>query len=423
MKASYVKETINPSFPCKMEGYNEARFCFNQTAEQKAASKEGLRTAFGQRDDLFLDVLCIQANQLIVFYQLDICIIESEFAFYCKQQIMNAFPELTADQISMACSHTHNSPVVSHGMDGSLHPDKAYWKLISEKMISGLRQCLLNLKDVRISYDQHQINGYYNNRNRPDEEYYDKCDELRFDAIDGQPILRLLNLACHPTILGAQNMLVTADFFGVMRRYLQAMDGYPVMVCNGEAGDSSPRLLKKGVDWNECLRYGEGIGAQLVYPNKLKELQVEHVDIQRIDYTIDYEPKKNSFLLDLKAKLEHELKTLDSHSDRYDRITKCYLYDVNEKLSKDHIHYETTSYVYDFKSFRIVCVPCEIDTVLGKRIREADDKLTFLISYSNGFHYYAVNAKEYGVVFESFNTYFAYEDADKMVDCIIETFR
>ena len=41
MKAAYTREIINPILPCKMEGYNEARFCFNQTAQQKQVSGEG----------------------------------------------------------------------------------------------------------------------------------------------------------------------------------------------------------------------------------------------------------------------------------------------------------------------------------------------------------------------------------------------
>ena len=52
MKAAYTREIINPILPCKMEGYNEARFCFNQTAQQKQVSGEGLRTACGQSDRL-----------------------------------------------------------------------------------------------------------------------------------------------------------------------------------------------------------------------------------------------------------------------------------------------------------------------------------------------------------------------------------
>lgn len=423
MKAGYAREIINPSYPCKMEGYNEARFCFHQTEEQKAASKEGLRTAYGQRDDLLLDTLYLEVNgKEVVFFQLDVCIVEREFCDFCREALMKEF-SLWREQISIGCSHTHNSPVVSHGMAYDLKPDMEYWKQIREKMVCALHHAMKAKKEVVVSIDHHRIAGYYNNRNRPKEEYYDGCDELYLRAQDGQPILKILNLACHPTILGAQNMLVSADFFGVLRRYLQGMDGIPVMIWNGEAGDSSPRLLKKGVDWNECVRYGEGIGSQLVYPVHPETISVEDLHITEVVHVIDYEPKKNTYLQKQKRKLEEELKNLDTNSDRYHRITTCYLFDIEDKLRKERITYEVLSYVYDFGSFRIVTVPCEIDTVLGKKLRTADEKPTFLCAYSNGFHYYAVNKDEYGTVFESYNTYFPYGDADAMVDEILEVFR
>lgn len=422
MKAGYAREIINPYFPCKMEGYNEARFCFNQSEEQKAASGEGLRTAYGQRDDLLMDVLCIQANTMLVFIQLDICIVEREFTDYCKALLMNEF-DLKREQISISCSHAHNSPVVSHGMAYDLKPDLDYWQLVREKMAAAVKLAIKKLEDVTITLDQHTVTGFYNNRNRPGEDYYRYCDEIKLEGIDGKPIVKILNLACHPTILGAQNKLISADFFGVMRRTLQGVDGMPVMIWNGEAGDSSPRLLKKGVDWQECIRYGEGIAEQLVEACAPVSVDVDTIDVKEIVYTIDYEPKKNAFLHEQKQKLEAEMAELDPKSDRYHRIDTCYLYDVNDKLSKEHVYYETLSYIYDFKAFRVVCVPCEIDTVLGARIRYADDKPTYLCAYSNGFHYYAVNKDEYGIVFESYNTYFPYGAADEMVDAIIKEFK
>ena len=51
-------------------------------------------------------------------------------------------------------------------------------------------------------------------------------------------LVQLLNLACHPTILGAQNLYITADFFGVLRRSVQGATGMPVMIFNGEAATS-----------------------------------------------------------------------------------------------------------------------------------------------------------------------------------------
>lgn len=422
MRAGYTREIINPYYPCKMEGYNEARFCFNQTPEQKAASNQGLRTAYGQRDDLLMDILCLDAGQKVVFFQLDICIVEEEFTQFCKEELCRRFG-LRREQISIACSHTHNSPVVSHGMAYDLKPDMRYWELIRKKMVFSLEDVLERLEPVRVFKDRHCIQGYFNNRNRPQDDHYKYCDEIILKGLDDKPIVKILNFACHPTILGAQNKLITSDFFGILRKSLQGYDGFPVMIWNGEAGDSSPRLLKKGVDWNECIRYGIGIAGQLMYENDLTELETSNVDIQEIMYTIDYNPKENDYLLRQREKLIEEMQTLDPASDRYQRIETCYLYDVNDKLSQDHICYETRSYVYDFGAFRVVCVPCEIDTVLGARIRNADNKLTYLCSYSNGFNYYAVNKDEYGIVFESFNTFFPYGAADEMVDKIIDSFK
>ena len=208
-----------------------------------------------------------------------------------------------------------------------------------------------------------------------------------------------------------------------MRRYLQGINGTPVMIFNGEAGDVSARLLKKGVDWNECIRYGEGIGAQLVYPRHPVEVQVDEITVTEIAHRIDYKPGENEYLLRQKERLKKELEGLHPESRRYQMITSCYLYDIEEKLRHDRLTYEGECYIYDFGGFRIVTVPCEIDTVLGKKIREKDEKLTILNAYSNGFLYYAVNEKEYGEVFESYVTYFPYGDADQMVGDILRQYK
>ena len=116
-----------------------------------------------------------------------------------------------------------------------------------------------------------------------------------------------------------------------MRRYLQGINGTPVMIFNGEAGDVSARLLKKGVDWNECIRYGEGIGAQLVYPRHPVEVQVDEITVTEIAHRIDYKPGENEYLLRQKERLKKELEGLHPESRRYQMITSCYLYDIEER--------------------------------------------------------------------------------------------
>ena len=422
MRICHTRDLMNPVFPYFMEGYNEERFTLNHTEAQKKAGGSGMRTAQGIRDDLLLDTLLMESGKLVVFFTLDIVIAEKEFTDYCAKRVSEAC-DLPMENICVSASHTHNSPLTSHGMDYNLKPDLGYWEYVADKMVAAVKFAKKHLQPVKVFTDEFHINGYYNNRNRPTEEYFDRCTELTFKTEDGITLLRLLNIACHPTLLGVQNKAYTADFFGVMRRYIQGIDGTPVMIFNGEAGDVSPRLMKKGVDWNECVRYGEALGAQLLYPNHPKEVVTEDVDIRTIVHDIDYVPAENTFLTEKLKELEERAKHVEPGTREYKMVNQVMLYDVKEKLTHDRLTYTANCMIYDFGGFRIVTVPCEIDSVLGKQIRVKDDKPTLLNAYANGFLYYAVNKEEFGDVFESFVTYFPYGDADEMVEDILKQYK
>ena len=420
MKAAFDREIINPILPVGMEGYTEARFQLNQSEAQLAkAPEEGLRQATGIRDDLLMDtILFSDGEKEMFFFILDVGMIEKRTADQARKYLLencNVDPE----SVSISVGHTHNGPLVTTGIDFELPYNEEYWQMIFEKMSYAVRQCRRNLTEVHAEYDCHPINGYYNNRNHPEEAYFDKAMELTVYTEKNIPLFRLLNIACHPTILGIQNVMISNDFFAVLRRYIQGYTGIPVSIINGEAGDVSPRLMKKGTDWNEAIRYGEGIGAQLLDSHMPIKVDLDHIKKKWVRFHVDYVPAENEFLLATKAKLQKEISTLQPGSRRYKMATQVELYDVNDKLSKDRITFDTEALTVDFGGFRIVAVPCEIDTVLGTMIRNIDDKPTFLAAYSNGFDYYAVNKDEFGQVFESFVTHYPYGDADSFVEKIV----
>ena len=78
--------------------------------------------------------------------------------------------------------------------------------------------------------------------------------------------------------------------------------------------------------------------------------------------------------------------------------------------------------IADFGDFRIVTLPCEMDTELGSRLRTADRRPALICAYANGFHYFAVNKNEYETVFESYVTRYPYDDADLLVDQILSQY-
>lgn len=70
------------------------------------------------------------------------------------------------------------------------------------------------------------------------------CDHevivIRLDAPDGKPIATLVNFACHPTIMGPGNRLITPDYPGAMKRVVEAAIGGRCLFLQGASGDQGP---------------------------------------------------------------------------------------------------------------------------------------------------------------------------------------
>lgn len=65
---------------------------------------------------------------------------------------------------------------------------------------------------------------------------------LRVDRADGKPLAVLVNYACHPVVLGWDNLQYSADYPGVMMKTVeQAFDGVPLcFFLQGASGDINP---------------------------------------------------------------------------------------------------------------------------------------------------------------------------------------
>ncbi len=63
---------------------------------------------------------------------------------------------------------------------------------------------------------------------------------LRLDTLTGDPIATLANYACHATIMGPPNRLITPDYPGAMKRVVEHAIGGRCLFLQGSAGDQGP---------------------------------------------------------------------------------------------------------------------------------------------------------------------------------------
>ena len=132
-----------------------------------------------------------------------------------------------------------------------------------------LRAASINLEDVTrnrrdpagsYNYDTRRFSSAYdpdNPKNTVDPELI----VLRFDADSGQTIALIMNFATHGTVMGADNMLISADWPGAAQRKLEAaLPGTVALFMNGAIGDQAPAMDQDSrTDWE----YVEDIGGKV----------------------------------------------------------------------------------------------------------------------------------------------------------------
>lgn len=231
------------------------------------------RPATGVRDPLRAKVLYLSdGTQHMALISVDLRSSTPEFKEQIVQKI--SLPGLTSDNVFIAASHTHAGP--------AMYPER-FWQMqfgvydpaIVDIMTTSIAEAVSDA--ARTTFPAHlgisvdRAEGYTRNRRwsynteqreaRGETPVLDpRLTVLRFDDMDGVCRALVVHFAAHPTILGASNMAVSAEWPGVLQHELER--AFPDSVClflNGALGDQSP-VAPQGTDEFERM---EGYGKQL----------------------------------------------------------------------------------------------------------------------------------------------------------------
>lgn len=71
--------------------------------------------------------------------------------------------------------------------------------------------------ETRAYYGTCEINGYYCNRNERAFPFNNKGHVLQFRDSSNYPLVSLINIACHPTVLAKDNLFISSDYLGELR--------------------------------------------------------------------------------------------------------------------------------------------------------------------------------------------------------------
>lgn len=335
------------------------------------------------------------------------------------------------EELHIQATHTHSGPMgVTNNLKGALVGFNSVFGVYDEgivnQIIDGVEESYLKAVDDLTSYDLYKfsalINGVGSNRTNNKLPGDSLLTGFIFKQDNGNQNL-LYNYSCHPTILAADNLDISADFPGAVAKQLNEYK--EVIFINGSSGDISTRYNRKGKGFIEVERFASIISNQIkLKANEaikqeekvLKQVLVPIVLNTRVPLSIN-EATKNV------EEKKSELDKIEAENGSVLQIRekKAYLEGANADLMYARNYCGIESYTLDCRILnigktRICCVPVELYSELSNVMKNED---ILFSSYANGYYLYLADIKAHEEHnYEACSSPFASGEGEKLIEVL-----
>jgi neutral ceramidase len=202
-----------------------------------------VRTA---RSESVHDELCVRAlalddgNCALAMVGVDVLALDSTFIERARAEI-SASTGIALGAVLIAATHTHGGPVSAAMFSSDDKIDAEYMDRLRAGIVQAVTTAWQSRFRSRIGVGAARAEGIGGNRHRLDGATDPELGVLKVTDLGGKTRAICLNYACHPTVLGPDNLRITADFpgFAVTRVAERLGKGAFAMFLNGAAGNIS----------------------------------------------------------------------------------------------------------------------------------------------------------------------------------------
>ena len=388
IKVATSTSYVTPQQPCFMGGYGMRR--------QKSE---------GVLDELKCTAILLEINgETVVMCDVEILMITPEIVTAVKEQLEREFG-VYPERVTIATTHTHAGPEIRSERLPMFdeETDDGFWRyyqdFLKEKIFATIADCFKKERvEVEAWYRTVKIEGLYGNRNGMDKPEDKDVTLIVFKNNDNVEAA-IVNISCHPTVLGAQNLQISSDLLGYISRGVKERLGvYPLMM-QGASGDMSNRNYRQGHDSQELARTGEGILAQLFASEELSPLSLSEPMVEEYHWETTYPVDRDA----LKA-LQSEIRQQMSAEINYDKHKILLSSDsaIDLKLRKEEITAVFNAAIIRLGDIEICKQPGEMFSRFGMKIKAASKaKLPLIWGYADDYGGYLADEGEYGKTYES----------------------
>jgi neutral ceramidase len=224
LSAGFGKVSISPPIGAPLAGF---------------AARQGV--CEGIHDDLFARALVIERDgKAVAFVSLDVLAVSSEFVDRVRENIQRR-TGIRRDSVMIAATHTHAGPVTIRTFfnpDGML--DGNYMERLAKAIEDSVAIAFDTKIPARIGVGSGFVSGIGVNRRTADKLPIDEeIGIVKVEDLQGKTQGIFINYACHPTVLGSNNLLATGDFPHFTVEKIEKSTGGFAMFVNGTQGNIS----------------------------------------------------------------------------------------------------------------------------------------------------------------------------------------
>ncbi len=259
------------------------------------------RYSTGVHDRLWSSALYLSdGNEQLLFVANDIIFISKEVARQARKAI-SRHTGIKPENIMITATHTHSGPITANYISNQSDPvipkaDEKYVNFMIDSIIRAAVDAFNDAQDAILGLGIADDTGIGTNRRNPDGTADHQVPALLVkNALTHNNIACMLICSIHPTVLHEDSTLISGDFPGLSRIYLQENalgQDCPILHHTGPSGNQSPRYVTKENTFKEANRLGQILG-QAVEKAISNIRFIENIELSVKSKLIDELPQKN----------------------------------------------------------------------------------------------------------------------------------
>ena len=278
------------------------------------------RMSTGVHDPLLASAMCLSdGRNQVLWIACDIIFVPKSIVAAARSRITDAIG-IPADHIMIAATHTHSGPitaaVLSNEADSVVPPpDPVYLKLLEDGIVDAAVGAHNTLRPARLDFALADGSGVGTNRRDPSGTCLPQVPVVIARDCKADSFIAVMPIcSMHPTVLHEDSTLISGDFPGLTRRYLQKNvigSDCPFVYHMGASGNQSPRHITRANTFAEAERLGTILGRAIA--QAIQQAQpIKPVRLSCISAQIDLPLRKFPSIQDAQTKLAAATGRLDN---------------------------------------------------------------------------------------------------------------